>query len=389
MPQHHLLLEIARGAKSAVTKKRIITYYMYNRSSTIPDLAKELDLSVPTVTKFITEMCEEGFIVNYGKLETGEGRPPTLYGLNADSGYFIGVDVRKTDLNIGLMNFTGDIIDEWLNVPFRLVNTPEALNMLCGQIQAFIDDNATLRDKILQVGVNISGRVNPDLGYSFSLFNFEERSLNEVLTEKIGIPVSIDNDTRAMTYGECMKGVVKGEKNIVFVNLSWGLGVGLVINGQLYAGKSGFSGELGHFSVFDTEVSGMALYRKLCEQVAEGKSSILSERILAAKESVTLEDIIKATNKEDLLCIELVEEIGMLLGRYLAGVINLLNPELVIIGGALSATEDYILLPVKGAIRKYTLNLVNKDSSVVLSKLKDKAGMIGACLLVRSKLFED
>lgn len=403
MPQHHLLLEIARGAKSAVTKKRIITYYMYNRSSTIPDLAKELDLSVPTVTKFITEMCEEGFIVNYGKLETGEGRPPTLYGLNADSGYFIGVDVRKTDLNIGLMNFTGDIIDEWLNVPFRLVNTPEALNMLCGQIQAFIDDNATLRDKILQVGVNISGRVNPDLGYSFSLFNFEERSLNEVLTEKIGIPVSIDNDTRAMTYGECMKGVVKGEKNIVFVNLSWGLGVGLVINGQLYAGKSGFSGELGHFSVFDneilchcgkkgcleTEVSGMALYRKLCEQIAEGKSSILSERILAAKESVTLDDIIKATNKEDLLCIELVEEIGMLLGRYLAGVINLLNPELVIIGGSLSATEDYILLPVKGAIRKYTLNLVNKDSSVVLSKLKDKAGMIGACLLVRSKLFED
>ena len=395
MPQHHLLLEIARGAKSAVTKKRIITYYMYNRSSTIPDLAKELNLSVPTVTKFITEMCEDGFIVNYGKLETGEGRPPTLYGLNADSGYFVGVDVRKTDINIGLMNFTGDIIDERVNIPFRLVNTPEALNTLCGQIQAFIEDNATLRDKILQIGVNVSGRVNPDLGYSFSLFNFEERSLNEVLTEKIGIPVSIDNDTRVMTYGECMKGVVKGEKNIVFVNLSWGLGVGLVINGQLYAGKSGFSGELGHFSVFDkkgcleTEVSGMALYRKLCEQVAEGKSSILSERILAAKESVTLEDIIKATNKEDLLCIELVEEIGMLLGRYLAGVINLLNPELVIIGGALSATEDYILLPVKGAIRKYTLNLVNKDSSVVLSKLKDKAGMIGACLLVRSKLFED
>lgn len=403
MPQRNLLLEIARGAKSAFTKKRIITYYMYNRSSTIPDLAKELDLSVPTVTKFIAEMCEEEFIVNYGKLETGEGRPPTLYGLNADSGYFIGVDVRKTDVNIGLMNFTGDIIDEQLNIPFHLVNTPEALNTLCGLILAFIEDNATLRDKILQIGVNISGRVNPDLGYSFSLFNFEERSLNDVLTEKIGIPVSIDNDTRAMTYGECMKGVVKGEKNIVFVNVSWGLGVGLVINGQLYAGKSGFSGELGHFSVFDneilchcgkkgcleTEVSGMALYRKLCEQVAEGKSSILSGHILADKESVTLDDIIKATNKEDLLCIELVEEIGVLLGRYLSGVINLLNPELVIIGGTLSVTEDYILLPVKGAIRKYTLNLVNKDSSVVLSKLKDKAGMIGACLLVRSKLFEN
>jgi glucokinase-like ROK family protein len=398
----HLLLEIARGAKSAVTKKRIITYYMYNRSSTIPDLAKELDLSVPTVTKFIMEMCEDGFIVNYGKLETGEGRPPTLYGLNADSGYFVGVDVRKTDVNIGLMNFTGDIIDERVHIPFQLVNTPEALDTLCSLISAFVEENAALRDKILQIGVNISGRVNPEQGYSFSLFNFDERPLNDILTDKIGLPVSIDNDTRAMTYGEYMKGVVRGEKDVVFVNLSWGLGVGLVINGQLYIGKSGFAGELGHFSVFDneilchcgkkgcleTEVSGMALHRKLCEQVAQGKSSILSKRILTEKDKVTLGDIIEATNKEDLLCIELVEKIGVLLGRYLAGVINLLNPELVIIGGSLSATEDYILLPVKGAIRKYTLNLVNKDSLVVLSKLKDKAGMVGACLLVRSKLFE-
>lgn len=398
----HLLLEIARGAKSAVTKKRIITYYMYNRSSTIPDLAKELDLSVPTVTKFIMEMCEDGFIVNYGKLETGEGRPPTLYGLNADSGYFVGVDVRKTDVNIGLMNFTGDIIDERVHIPFQLVNTPEALDTLCSLISAFVEENAALRDKILQIGVNISGRVNPEQGYSFSLFNFDERPLNDILTDKIGLPVSIDNDTRAMTYGEYMKGVVRGEKDVVFVNLSWGLGVGLVINGQLYIGKSGFAGELGHFSVFDneilchcgkkgcleTEVSGMALHRKLCEQVAQGKSSILSTRILTEKDKVTLGDIIEATNKEDLLCIELVEKIGVLLGRYLAGVINLLNPELVIIGGSLSATEDYILLPVKGAIRKYTLNLVNKDSLVVLSKLKDKAGMVGACLLVRSKLFE-
>lgn len=250
----HLLLEIARGAKSAVTKKRIITYYMYNRSSTIPDLAKELDLSVPTVTKFIMEMCEDGFIVNYGKLETGEGRPPTLYGLNADSGYFVGVDVRKTDVNIGLMNFTGDIIDERVHIPFQLVNTPEALDTLCSLISAFVEENAALRDKILQIGVNISGRVNPEQGYSFSLFNFDERPLNDILTDKIGLPVSIDNDTRAMTYGEYMKGVVRGEKDVVFVNLSWGLGVGLVINGQLYIGKSGFAGELGHFSVFDNEI---------------------------------------------------------------------------------------------------------------------------------------
>ena len=81
----NLLKEIERGSKSAQTKKRIITYYMYNRSSTIPDLSKELDLSVPTVTKFIMEMCEDGYLMSYGKQEAREGRPPTLYGLTTDA----------------------------------------------------------------------------------------------------------------------------------------------------------------------------------------------------------------------------------------------------------------------------------------------------------------
>lgn len=103
---------------------------------------------------------------------------------------------------------------------------------------------------------------------------------------------------------------------------------------------------------------------------------------------LTLDEIISATNKEDLLCIELVEEIGQKLGRYLAGLINLLNPELVIIGGVLAQTGDYILQPIKSAVRKYSLNLVNKDSVIALSKLLDKAGVIGACMLSRRSMFE-
>ena len=93
-------------------------------------------------------------------------------------------------------------------------------------------------------------------------------------------------------------------------------------------------------------------------------------------------------NEEDLLCIELVEEIGQKMGRYLAGLINLLNPELVVIGGVLAETGDYILQPIKSAVRKYSLNLVNKDSAIVLSKLKERAGVIGACMLARKSMFE-
>ncbi len=390
------------GTKGMITQKRIITYLMHNHSSTIPDLAKDIDLSIPTVTKFVMELVEEGYIVNYGKQETSEGRPPNLYGLNPDSAYMVGVDIKASCLNIGLMNFTGDMIDIQMGIKCRLENTLEGLEELTCHICNFVEKHQNIREKILQVGVNISGRVNPEEGYSFSMFNFEERPLAEILTEKIGIPVSIDNDTRAMAYGELLKGVVKGEKDVVFINLSWGLGSAFIIDGKIYTGRSGFSGEFGHFNVFDneiicrcgkkgcleTEVSGSALHRILCERVKNGQTSILSKRILTGDAPLTLEEIVEATNREDILCIELVEEIGRKLGRYLAGLINLFNPELVVIGGTLALTEDYILQPIKTAIRKYSLNLVSKDSAVVLSKLQAKAGVVGACLLSRSKLFE-
>lgn len=397
-----LLKEIEIGSKNALLKKRIITHYIYSGNSTLTDLSKELDLSVPTVTKFVSEMCEEGYINEYGKLETTSGRHPILYGLNPESGYFIGVDIKKFAVNIGLINFKGDMVDLKMDIPYKLENTPEALEELCKIISNFIKKTKIKTDKILNININISGRVNPELGYSFSHFNFSERPLAEILTEKIGYQISIDNDTRSMTYGEFLRGCVKGEKDIIFVNISWGLGIGIIIDGKVYTGKSGFSGEFGHVNVFDneilchcgkkgcleTEASGSALHRILLERIKNGASSILSNRINTCETPLTLDEIIAAVNKEDLLCIEIVEEIGQKLGKHIAGLINIFNPELVIIGGTLSQTEDYITQPIKSAIRKYSLNLVNKDSVITTSKLKGEAGVIGACMLARSRMFE-
>lgn len=400
--KQHLLKEIELGTKSALLKKKIIAHYIYNGSSTITDLSKELDLSVPTVTKFISEMCEENYINDYGKLETAGGRHPNLYGLNPESGYFIGVDIKRFAINIGLINFKGDMMEVKMNIPYRFQNSIEGLNELCRLITQFIKKLNINKDKILNINVNVSGRVNPESGYSFSQFNFEERPLTEVMTEKLGYKVTIDNDSRAMTYGEYLKGAVNGEKNILFINISWGLGIGIIIDGKIYTGKSGFSGEFGHITTFDneilchcgkkgcleTEASGSALYRILLERIRNGENSILSSRMDNEKDPITLDEIIATVNKEDLLCIEIVEEIGQKLGKQIAGLINLFNPELVIIGGTLSLTGDYITQPIKTAIRKYSLNLVNKDSVVLTSKLKDRAGIVGACMLARSRIFE-
>lgn len=398
----NLLQEIEKGTRGALIKKNIINYYIQNGSSTINELSKELDLSIPSVNKIITEMCEDGYIDTYGKLETSGGRYPSLFGLNPHSAYFIGVDIKQFGINIGIINFKGDMLEMSTDIPYQLDNTPEALDRLCKIILSFIEKQNIDKTKILNININISGRVNRESGYSYSIFYFEERPLTEILSEKLqGHKVSIDNDTRAMTYGEFLAGSVKNEKNVIFVNLSWGLAIGIIIDGKIYAGKSGFAGEFGHVKAYDneiichcgkkgcleTEASGRAMLRKLYEAIQNGASSRLSKKVVN-KETVMLDDILKSVLKEDVLCIELIEEVGQKLGEQLAGIINIFNPEMVVIGGTASVTEDYIMQPIISAIRKYSLNLANKDTSVVISALKDKAGLIGACLMARARLFE-
>lgn len=397
-----LLKDLKQENKNSAQKKRIITYYIHNGNSTITDLAKILDLSIPTVTKLVEEMCLSGILNSYGKLETSGGRHPQLYGLNPDACYFVGVDIRRFCVNIGLINFNGELVETQMDVPYTFENTQAGLDNLCQLISNFIDSLIVEREKILDITVNVSGRVNTESGYSYSWFNFGENPLAQVMTEKIGIDVYIENDTRAMTYGEYLKGNVNEKKNLLFINLSWGLGLGIIIDGKMYKGKSGFAGEFGHTPAYDneiichcgkkgcleTEASGSAMYRKLVERHKNGEKSYLSDRIEKGQE-ITLEYLIEAINHEDMLCIELAEELGYKLGRNIAGLINIFNPELVVIGGILSQLGDYVLLPIKTAIRKHSLNLVSKDTTIKLSSLRERAGIIGACMTARSRIFVD
>lgn len=396
------LEEIEKGSKSALTKKRIIMRNIYQGSASIPELAQELNLSVPTTTKIVLEMCDDGYLDDFGKQETAGGRPPHIYGLNPDSAYFVGVDIRQDELNIATINFKGDMVDVQTRIPYTLANNADSFDALCQAVAQYTASLNVPRERILNVGFNVSGRVNPTQGYAFSNFNYDERPLAERLTERLALHVTIDNDTRAMTYGEYLQGCVRGERDILFVNLSWGLGLGIIIDGHIYSGKSGFAGELGHVcccnneqichcgkkGCLETEVSGSALFRKLSERIRAGASSCLSARVKQGGKPLTLDEMLDAVAREDVLAIETVEQVGQQLGKALAGLINVFNPELVILGGQLSAAGDYLLQPVRTAVKRYSLNLVNRDSQIQLSRLKNDAGVVGACLLARSRMFE-
>lgn len=385
-------------SKNAALKRQIIKLCIDSGSYSIADLSSRINASVPTVTKLINELIDEGFIQDLGKQGTSGGRRPSIYGLNPNAGFFIGVDIARQHFHIAICDFKGQLIDFIQDIEFVLEDNPESFRSLCQMIRSSVAQTGRDWNQVLGVGVSLSGRVNPEKGYSLTYFVTEDIPLKDFLQRELDVPVSIENDSRAMAYGEYLT-CVKDEKNVIFVNLSWGLGMGMILDGRLYYGKSGFSGEIGHFPILDNDLicrcgkkgcletgaSGSALHRMIVERLKRGQTSSLS-KLYAEYGDVTLDQILKAVEDEDVLAIDGIGDIGDALGRGIAGIINIFNPGLVIVGGRLIIGGDYLMYPIKTAVNKLSLNRVSSDTTIQFSKLGRKAASIGDCLLSRSKL---
>jgi glucokinase-like ROK family protein len=385
--------------KNKSLKRAILSYLDSVGNTTIADLNKELNISTPKIINLLNELIQDGLIKDYGKVGSTGGRRASMYGLVSEAAFFVGVDIKRFSINIGLLDFKKNLVTIKEDVPYKLENTNESFEELIRIIEGFLEESAIVRDKILGIGVNLSGRINNASGYSYSYFHFHEEPLTIIIESRLGIRTFLENDSRAMACGEFYFGVVHNERNVLFVNLDYGIGLGILVDGKVYYGKSGFSGEFGHIPFFnneiichcgkkgclETEASGNALVRMFKEKIREGSSSQLLKKYSDIEE-IKLQDIIEAAQHEDTLSIELIALVGEKIGKSLAVLINLFNPELVILGGTMAQTGDYLRLPLKSALNKYSLSLVNNDSHLKMSKLGEKAGVIGGCLMARNKV---
>lgn len=385
--------------KNIKLKKKILAYFAVHDLATIAELSKEFNVSIPKINESINELMQEKLVKDYGKQTSSVGRKPNHYGLEANSAFFIGVQVGNDSLNIAMINMKKELVAQEADIPFVLENNEQSLHALCKEIKDFITKHNVKIGKILGVGINLSGRINYRTGYSYSYFNFYEDPLSNFFEQELGIKTFLENDTKALAYGEFSSGLVTVEKDVLFINVDNGVGLGIMLNGRLYYGKSGFSGEFGHIPIFDndiickcgkkgcleTEASGYALRNKVVQAIQNGASSILSKKF-SNIEDIRLNDIVLSAKKDDNLSIEAINEIGEKLGRGIAALINIFNPELIIIGGTLARSEEYLILPLKNAINKFSLSLVNKDTKIVLSTNGEKFGAIGASFLLRDRL---
>ena len=394
-----MLKNIINQTKWSASMTAILNQFIEHGGQTIAELSKSLGVSVPYTTKTLNELIDIGLVQVTGKKDNYSKRAPKIYDLIATSGYFLGIDTGKDNLTFGICDFCGNMVTEPQKIDYVYEDSMECFEQFIGLTNEFIEKSGITKEQIKNACLSIGGRVNPNTGCAYNYFTCVGKPLADAFSERLELNVCIDNDTRCMTYGESLRGVCKGVKNVIFVNTSWGIGIGIIIDGRLYLGESGFSGEIGHMHIYnngiichcgktgcmETEASGAALLRKMNQLLKNGETSVLTEKVINQHQELTLQDILDAIKKEDVLSIETLQKVAVELGTNLAGIINIFNPEMLVIGGDLSVTGAYLTQPICMGIKKFSLNMVNEDSLVAASTLKEHAGLIGACLMARSK----
>ena len=385
--------------KEHAHRKRIIAHLSAYRESTIPELSDLLNISIPKANEIIISLVEEGLVKEAGQRTEGVGRKATVYNLNQNSCYFLGVEIKKYKINIGLMGFDKTLVDSVSDIPFPFLDPHESLNAIIEEINDFLSKSDIPKEKIMGIGLSIAGRVNVKKGEILTIYHFEDAPVKTILEKAIELPVYIDNDSRIIAYGEYYFGEKKYGENTIVINLDYGIGTGVFVDGRPMYGASGYAGELGHIPLFDnekicacgkkgcmqTEASGFALIEFITKKMDEGSNSRLKS-VLVKKGYLELEDIISAVHLGDNLAIEGVTEMGYNLGKGLAVAINLFNPNVIVLGGVLSALSSSLLLPVvQSSIYQHSLDIVNADTQIVVSKINGRAGLLGCCLLVRDK----
>ena len=311
------------------------------------------------------------------------------------------MDIARQHFHIAISDFKGELKFYIQDIAFVLEANADSFRGICRKIMDSVTDSGISWDKVLGVGISLTGRVNPEKGFSLSYFVSDDIPLKDIFQRELDTAVTIENDSRAMTYGEYMSQGADSDRDMLFINLSWGLGMGMILDGHLYYGKSGFSGEIGHFPMLDNDIicrcgkigcletgaSGSALTRWIKERLKEGRRSPLW-KIYNETGDISLQNVLDAVENEDVLAIEGIGEIGATLGRGIAGLINVFNPGLVVIGGRLIVGRDYLMLPIRTAVNKLSLSKVSADTKIRFSRLGRSAAAIGDCLLSRAKLLE-
>jgi predicted NBD/HSP70 family sugar kinase len=382
-------------AKNAFYKRKIIKQLYFGRSYSCAQISIAIEKSLPLTTRILNELIEEGYVIETGLAASSGGRRPITYSLKQDVLFVIAVAMDQYVTRIAFMDMGNAFVTKIEKFEIPLPGNEDALPLLTNSIKQFISQSGIPKEKIAGIGIGMPGFVDTKKGINYSFLQAGARSISEHITKETGFLTFIDNDSSLIALAELHFGAAKLRKNAMVVNLGWGVGLGMLLNGEMYRGHNGFAGEFSHIPIFsngkfcscgktgclETETSLLVIIEKAKERLKEGKLSILKPEQLDSLEQAS-EKIIDAVHQGDRFAAELFSEVGYNIGRGLAILIHIMNPEVIILSGRGSAAGKIWLAPIQQALNVHSIPRIAEQTIIEMSTLGYDAELIGAASLV-------
>jgi len=319
-----------------------------------------------------------------------------MYSLKTGILYVLAVAMDQFVTRIGLMDMQNRHITDLEKFDLNLAEEKDALGILTGKIQAVIQRSKIKKDHITGIGIGMPGFVDTKKGINYTFLKNGNKSITTYISEHTGLPVFIDNDSSLVALAEFRFGAASGRKNAMVVNLGWGIGLGMVLDEKIFRGNNGFAGEFSHIPLFtngklcscgkhgclETESSLLIVTEKARQGVLDGKLSVLKGQITNESQEKDCAAVFDAAGKGDRFAVSLLSDAGYVVGRGLAILIHIINPEVIILSGRGAAAGKLWLAPIQQALNEHCIPKLADNTVLEISALGYEAEIVGAAALV-------
>ena len=381
-------------------KRRILSLLHTHGYTSAPALSKWLRISLPTCQLLINDLVQAGYIVNVGTGESSGGRKPNLFGLRPESFYVLTCDFARYYATMVICDSNNKFVTPVVRIDTH-IDDPEFPDKMYRTAQNLMADYQIPDDKILGLGVDMPGLIDSSKEINFTIKNERFRNIGQLLKARFNKLIYIDNDARMHAYGEFHFGAAKGYKDAIIIHWSWGLGLGIFVNGQLYSGNNGFAGEFSHIPMvengelcicgkrgcLETIASSNTLMKRVEQGFANNEISTLINDFRKNPGKVTPEDVINYARQGDEFCISILNDIGKAMGKGLTYIIQLLNPEIIVMSGPLSKGKQFVFSPIQQSLNKLCLEKISGNTKIVISDMGDHSALLGLSELVLQRIF--
>jgi predicted NBD/HSP70 family sugar kinase len=383
-------------------KKKILNLLYEHDSLSGPEMSKRIGVSLPTALSLLNELSDQRYVEVRGAGESCGGRKPTMFGLSNDSIYVIACEIERYQGKINIYNSHNQALTPIVYFETS-IDDDELVEKIYSNARQLIEKNGIDEKRILGVGVTMPGLIDEEKGINHTIKNPEYRNVKERLEEKFDSLVYLNNDARMQAYGEYIFGEARGHSNAIIVTWSWGVGLGIIMDGKLYNGSTGFAGELSHIQVvengdlcicgkrgcLETVASAYVLLNEAAKGIKDNKVSQLTENFRNNTDNLKPEDVIAAAKSGDEFSIHLLHKLGLSLGKGLSVTIQLLNPGIIVLGGPVSTANQFVLTPIQQSLNQYCLEQIVANTKIVISDIWSQSGLLGTTAMLFEKLFSD